>query len=140
MKRRLQRLLLSFLLAWFPVQTMALPALSTLCVQHDAGEVRAAEQFSGQAHDQHAHDHAAAGNSHVHAYSHDAQTDTTAPDITRDSHASGSGNHPCCDHHFTAMLFTALSLPDSMAPAQVPALPHSPRLFVPEQPDHPPSL
>lgn len=141
MKRRLRNLLLGFLLAWFPVQTMALPAVAMVCMQHEGGGLAAAE--TGPAH---GHDHAhAQGQGHDHGQAHVQASEGSAqdPGFKQDGHAlghsAGLGGDSCCDHHFTGMLLSMPRLPDGMVPAQVPATPEFPRLFVPEQPIHPPS-
>ncbi|MGH8618635.1 MAG: hypothetical protein ACREUW_13165 [Burkholderiales bacterium] len=125
--RRYTRVVACLLLAWLPLQAVALPVLALKCHAGDAGPAvmhAPAASMDAAAHDGH--------NAHEH---HAAAGDDSAPGTTDDD--GGLAGHLCCTHFtaVTATVFAAAKAPSAhaMATPLARAVSH-----LPEPPQQPP--
>ena len=109
--RLIRNMVAFFLLAWLPVQAVALPALAMRCELEHGG---AANVDSGPVQDE---------EQHSHGHGHSSHLDAPSPDElqfpTHDGSGDGgsAGSHFCC-HHFSAVPVTEPALASHATPAQ----------------------
>jgi hypothetical protein len=109
--QRLRHLVVFFLLAWLPVQAVALPALAARCeAEHGA----AAHALGASTAGARQHSHLGGHSSHFDAMSADG---LASPAHDPGGDGGSAGSHFCC-HHFSAVPVTDLALAADAGPVQ----------------------
>jgi len=125
MRNLVRQFLLALLLVWFPLQSIAAPALILFC-QH---EMPSHERGASEPHA-----------SHNHALQHSAGHNDGAGHAHSDHGGGGDSGHNCCDLQLSALMSIALDPVSPSTPPQVPAQLPAVQTFISEQPLHPPSF